>query len=61
MTISQSCKPSSTQPILHPLEPLNVEEITAAVPIIRASYPVGSHFRFPTVVLNELRLFHPAP
>ncbi|MBD1806288.1 primary-amine oxidase [Microcoleus sp. FACHB-SPT15] len=53
MTISQSCKPSSTQPILHPLEPLSVEEITAAVAIVRASHPVGSYFRFPTVVLNE--------
>jgi len=53
MTISQSCKPSSTQPILHPLEPLSVEEIIAVVAIVRASYPVGSQFRFPTVVLNE--------
>ncbi|MEP0886357.1 primary-amine oxidase, partial [Trichocoleus sp. ST-U3] len=53
MTISQSCKPNSTQPILHPLEPLSVEEITAAVAIVRATHPVGSHFRFPTVVLNE--------
>jgi primary-amine oxidase len=53
MTISQSCKPSSTQPILHPLEPLSVEEITAAVGYRPCLLPCRFQFRFPTVVLNE--------
>lgn len=53
MTTSQSVKPGSIQPRLHPLEPLSVEEITAAIAIVRANYPVGAQFRFATVVLNE--------
>jgi Cu2+-containing amine oxidase len=46
-------KSTFTHPGLHPLEPLSVEEIQAAVAIAKTSRQLGSQFRFPTVVLNE--------
>jgi primary-amine oxidase len=53
MTTSPEIKGISTELGLHPLEPLSVEEIRTAVAIVRTSRHLGSHFRFPTVVLNE--------
>ncbi len=53
MTASPEIKGISTELGLHPLEPLSVEEIRTAVAIVRTSRHLGSHFRFPTVVLNE--------
>jgi primary-amine oxidase len=38
---------------LHPLDPLTVEEITAAVALVRADCNVGETYRFPRVVLHE--------
>jgi primary-amine oxidase len=38
---------------LHPLDPLTVEEIAAAVALVRSRGNVGETFRFPRVVLNE--------
>ncbi|KAM3100516.1 primary-amine oxidase [Phormidesmis sp. 146-12] len=52
MTISPILK-STTQTILHPLEPLTVEEVQTAVTIVRTQQNLGSSFRFPTVVLHE--------
>ena len=37
----------------HPLEPLNTEEVAAAVGIVRAEHNLGEKMRFPMVVLNE--------
>lgn len=52
MAVSPEIK-GTTQLGVHPLEPLSVEEIKAAVAIVKASRRLGSQFRFPTVVLNE--------
>jgi primary-amine oxidase len=45
--------PTTLPQTLHPLDPLNAAEITAAVAILRASGKLGSHVRFATVVLQE--------
>ncbi|HEY9642692.1 MAG TPA: primary-amine oxidase [Coleofasciculaceae cyanobacterium] len=37
----------------HPLEPLSIAEVEAAVAIVRAAQQVGSSFRFPCVTLQE--------
>src|SRR2546427_1956075 len=39
--------------VLHPLDPLSAQEITAAVSILRTSGKLGSNVRFATVVLQE--------
>src|SRR5207253_10051070 len=39
--------------ILHPLDPLSAQEISAAVAILRTSGKLGSNVRFATVVLQE--------
>lgn len=39
--------------ILHPLEPLNAEEITTAVSIVRNDRALSQYFRFACVTLNE--------
>src|SRR5215470_15681504 len=39
--------------VLHPLDPLSAQEITAAVAILRTSGKLGSNVRFATVVLQE--------
>ncbi len=43
----------SRSPIAHPLEPLTIEEVTAAVSIIRRKRHLGNQFRFPCVTLHE--------
>jgi primary-amine oxidase len=53
MTSSHSVESFSTQPVLHPLEPLSAEEIVIAVATVRAQKNVGKQWRFPTVVLKE--------
>jgi primary-amine oxidase len=47
--------PSTSLPIVakHPLEPLSIAEVTAAVALVRRDRPVGASFRFPCVVLHE--------
>ena len=46
-----------TQPVNHPLEPLTVEEVAAAVALVRQEsnlgVDVGASFRFPCVTLKE--------
>jgi len=55
MTLSSSATVSvSSLPLpAHPLEPLTVEEVRAAVAIVRAEQNVGDRFRFPCVTLRE--------
>ncbi len=38
---------------LHPLEPLSIEEVQAAVTLVRQQKGVGDRWRFPTVTLKE--------
>ncbi|MBI4780151.1 MAG: primary-amine oxidase [Oscillatoriophycideae cyanobacterium NC_groundwater_1537_Pr4_S-0.65um_50_18] len=38
---------------VHPLEPLTIAEVEAAVAIVRRDRPVGNQFRFPCVTLHE--------
>jgi primary-amine oxidase len=40
-------------PINHPLEPLTLDEIAAAVAIVRSQEPINAQFRFPCVTLHE--------
>lgn len=40
-------------PTVHPLEPLTVEEVRAAVALVRSQKQVGDRWRFPTVTLQE--------
>src|SRR5947209_13246555 len=50
----QSLEPGiSPSAILHPLEPLTAEEITAAVHIIRAERKLHERVRFASVALHE--------
>ena len=49
-TLNQS---SSNQSILHPLEPLTIQEIEAAVQAVKRERNVGETFRFPMVTLKE--------
>lgn len=53
MTITQDISGASSDlaQVRHPLEPLTVEEVQAAVAIVRAQ--AGDSFRFPCVTLNE--------
>ena len=44
---------ASAPSILHPLEPLTAEEITAAVTILRTERKLGEHVRFASVSLHE--------
>jgi len=55
MTTSQKLPRTSTKStqVQHPLEPLTVEEVAAAVTIIRAERNLDERIRFPMVVLNE--------
>src|SRR5262249_53530830 len=54
MTIELDAPVTMTLPqILYPLDPLNAQEITAAVAILRTSGKLGSNIRFATVVLQE--------
>src|SRR5437588_13087203 len=39
--------------VTHPLEPLSVEEIAAAVNIVRAQRNLGERVRFVTITLHE--------
>ena len=45
--LSPICSPA------HPLEPLTIAEVEAAVAIVRRDRPVGNQFRFPCVTLHE--------
>src|SRR5262245_43011551 len=54
MTIELDAPATTTLPqVLHPLDPLSAQEISAAVAILRTSGKLGSHVRFATVVLQE--------
>src|SRR5215467_4282161 len=54
MTIELDAPAITTLPqVLHPLDPLSAQEITAAVAILRTSGKLGSNVRFATVVLQE--------
>lgn len=52
MTTSQSLAHPLAH-LQHPLEPLTVAEVQAAVAIVRTEKAVGATFRFPCVTLNE--------
>jgi primary-amine oxidase len=51
--VVQRTSNENTSVARHPLEPLNLEEIAAAVAIVRTSGKLGSKARFVTVVLHE--------
>ena len=54
MTLELDAPATTTLPqVLHPLDPLSAQEITAAVSILRTSGKLGSNVRFATVVLQE--------
>jgi primary-amine oxidase len=54
MTIELDAPATTTLPqVLHPLDPLSAQEITAAVAILRTSGKLGSNVRFAAVVLQE--------
>ncbi|MBF2002362.1 MAG: primary-amine oxidase [Synechococcales cyanobacterium M58_A2018_015] len=54
MTTTQPISGSlQVEPVSHPLEPLTVAEVTAAVAILRAEQSIGNSFRFPCVTLHE--------
>src|SRR5437899_5114617 len=54
MSLELDAPATTTLPqVLHPLDPLSAQEITAAVAILRTSGKLGSNVRFATVVLQE--------
>src|SRR5499426_1662981 len=54
MTLELDAPATTALPqVLHPLDPLSAQEITAAVSILRTSGKLGSNVRFATVVLQE--------
>src|SRR5215475_12147844 len=54
MSIERDAPVATTLPqVLHPLDPLSAQEITATVAILRASGKLGSNVRFASVVLQE--------
>jgi primary-amine oxidase len=53
-TTQERARESTAFPSMqHPLEPLTVEEVAAAVAIVRREQGVGTTFRFPCVTLRE--------
>jgi primary-amine oxidase len=53
MTVSLQSLALVTPGVLHPLDPLTIDEVRTAVSIVRSERQVYEHFRIPTVVLHE--------
>ena len=55
MATAETSQSAAGQPaqVMHPLDPLTPEEISAAIEIIRSHHQLSERARFPTIALHE--------